>query len=178
MRPLIRFVPGLVLAAGLILLANWLGGVLGELVLHAQGIPPEGRASPISMIMVAIVLGMVVANVVTLPKAFAPGLALGLKKILRLWIILVGVKLSFFDVIKLGAYGVPVVVLLIAAVLLISHLLAKRLGVTDRLATLAAASTAICGVTATVAVAPTIDADDNAAAYTIANVPLFGMLAL
>jgi uncharacterized integral membrane protein (TIGR00698 family) len=178
MGPLIRVVPGLGLAAGVMLLANWLGGVLGEIVLRVQGIAPEGRVSPISMIMVAIVLGMIVANVVALPKTFAPGLAFGMKKVLRLGIILVGVKLSFFDVIKLGAYGVPVVVLLIAAVLVITHLLAKRLGVTDRLATLAAASTAICGVTATVAVAPTIDADDNEVAYTIANVTLFGIVAM
>ena len=48
----------------------------------------------------------------------------------------------------------------------------------DRLSTLAAASTAICGVTATVAVAPTIDADDREVAYTIANVTLFGIVAM
>jgi uncharacterized membrane protein YadS len=97
---------------------------------------------------------------------------------LRLGIILVGVKLSFLDVLELGAYGVPVVFTVIAVALVLTTWFARRLGVSDRLAALAAASTAICGVTATVAVAPAIDADDREVAYTVANVTLFGILAM
>jgi uncharacterized integral membrane protein (TIGR00698 family) len=173
-----RLVPGLALAAGLMVTANWLSGHLGAWVLALQGIDPEGRASPVSGIMVAIVLGMIVANTTGVAAVFVPGLGFGMKRVLRLGIILVGIKLSLLDVMKLGAWGIPVVFTLVAAAILATHALAKRLRVTDRLAALAAASTAICGVTATVAVAPTIDADDEEVAYTIANVTLFGILAM
>jgi hypothetical protein len=47
--------------------------------------------------------------------------------------------------------------------------LAKAAKISPRLGSLAAASTAICGITATVAVAPAIDADDQEVAYTVAN---------
>jgi uncharacterized integral membrane protein (TIGR00698 family) len=173
-----RFAPGLALAVLVMLAAQPLAAAAGAWVLRAQGVSPEGRASPVSAIMVAIVLGMVIANVVRLPAILGPGLQLGIKKVLRLGIILVGIKLSFLDVVKLGAWGVPVVVVLIAAAVALTVALGRRLGVSDKLAMLAAASTSICGVTATVAVAPTIDADDREVAYTIANVTLFGLVAM
>lgn len=173
-----RVLPGLVLAALVMLAAHYASLWVGARVLALQGIAPQGRSSPVSGIMIAIILGMVVANVVRLPAATAPGIAFGTKTLLRFGIILVGIRLSLLDVVKLGAYGVPVVFTVIALALILTNVLGKRLGVSDRLATLAAASTAICGVTATVAVAPAIDADDKEVAYTIANVTLFGIVAM
>jgi uncharacterized integral membrane protein (TIGR00698 family) len=173
-----RLIPGIALGVLVMLVARWLADVLGAWVLRLQGVGLEDRASPISGIMVAIVLGLIVANTVGVPAIFTPGLHFGIKRVLRLGIILVGIKLSFLDVVKLGAYGIPVVVTLIAAAIVLTLALARRLGVTDRLAMLAAASTSICGVTAAVAVAPTIDADDREVAYTIANVTLFGLVAM
>jgi uncharacterized integral membrane protein (TIGR00698 family) len=173
-----RIVPGLLAGAAVMIVAQWASGILGAWVLRLQGIPPGGRPSPVSSIVVAIVLGMLVANVAGLPRWFGPGLDFGIKRILRLGIILVGLKLSFFDVVRLGAFGIPVVFCVVASALVLTHVLGRRLGVSDRLATLAAASTGICGVTATVAVAPTIEADDQEVAFTIANVTIFGVVAM
>jgi uncharacterized integral membrane protein (TIGR00698 family) len=170
--------PGLALAAAVMGAAMALSGLLGGWVLQAQGIAPGGRSSPISAIMLAIVLGLAVANTVGVSPRFAPGLELCVKKVLRLGIILVGIRLSFYDLFRLGALGLPVVVVVIATAILVTRWLGRRMGVSDRLATLAAASTAICGVTATVAVAPTIGADDREVAYTIANVTLYGLVAM
>jgi uncharacterized integral membrane protein (TIGR00698 family) len=173
-----RLLPGVALAAGVMVAANWLGGILGASLLRLQGLDASGKASPISGIMVAIVVGMIVANTAGLKKVFAPGLEFSLRKTLRFGIILVGLRLSFLDVVKLGVWGVPVVLTVIVAAILLTSWFAKRLRVSDRLGTLAAASTAICGVTATMAVAPAIDADDKEVAFTIANVTLFGLIAM
>lgn len=173
-----RLLPGLGLAAAVMLAANALGGVLGAWLLRAQGIDPTGKASPISGIMVAIILGVIVANTVGTARVFAPGLEFSIKKMLRLGIILVGIKLSLMDVVRLGAWGVPVVIGIVTAALILTTWFARRLSLTDRLGSLAAASTAICGVTATMAVAPSIDAKDDEVAYTVANVTLFGILAM
>jgi uncharacterized integral membrane protein (TIGR00698 family) len=170
--------PGLALAGLVMIAAHFASGWLGARVLELQGIDPTGRSSPISGIMVAIVIGIIVANAVRLPSWMGAGFAFGTKRVLRLGIILVGIRLSFLDVVKLGAWGIPVVFTVIAVALVLATFLGRRLGVSDRLSTLAAASTAICGVTATVAVAPTIDADDKEVAYTIANVTLFGIVAM
>lgn len=173
-----RLVPGLLLAFGVMVAANYAGGLVGAWVLRLQGIDPSGKASPISGIMVAIVLGMVIANTVGTSQRFAPGLEFSIKKMLRLGIILVGIKLSFMDVVRLGAWGVPVVLAIVTVALVLTTWFARRLALTDRLGSLAAASTAICGVTAIMAVAPSIDADDKEVAYTVANVTLFGILAM
>jgi uncharacterized integral membrane protein (TIGR00698 family) len=177
-RRALEVAPGLATAALVMVAANALGAWLGAQVLRLEGLDPKDKASPVSGIMVAIIVGLVVANAVALPAFLRPGFQFGIKRVLRLGIILVGIRLSFLEVVGLGAWGAPVVVVLIATAILLTLLLGRRLGVTDRLAMLAAASTSICGVTATVAVAPAIEADDREVAYTIANVTLFGLVAM
>jgi uncharacterized integral membrane protein (TIGR00698 family) len=173
-----KAIPGLVLAVAVMLTAGALARVLGAGLLRIEGIDPAGRPSPVSAISVAVLLGLAVANTIGTAAVFRPGLAFAVRRVLRLGIILVGVKISFFDVVKLGAWGVPVVAAIIVTALLVATGLARALGLSDRLGTLAAASTAICGVTAAVAVGPTIDADENEIAYTVANVTLFGLAAM
>jgi uncharacterized integral membrane protein (TIGR00698 family) len=160
------------------LIANQVSIWLGHLVLRLQGLNPEGKASGISGMTCAILIGLLLANVFQVRPSFRPGLEFSVRKLLRLGIILVGIKLSFIDVLHLGLWGIPVVVIVIGSALLLTTWFARRLGLGTRLGTLAAASTAICGVTAALAVAPTIDADDREVAYTVANVTLFGMVAM
>lgn len=171
-------VPGLALSIGVMLVAQVLAKWLGARLLSLQGIDPAGRPTPVSGIMVSVVLGILVANSIGVPKVFTPGLSFSMKKILRLGIILVGIRLSVLDVFALGAVAVPVVAAIILAALVITIWFAKRIGVSENLGTLAAASTAICGVTAALAVAPAIEADEREVAYTLANITLFGALSM
>lgn len=169
--------PGLLLALGVALLAQPIAATLGAWLLQAQGITGEA-SSPVSAIPVAVILGLLVANTVGVHRRFSPGLSLVVKRVLRLGIILVGLKLSLLDVVKVGLIGVPMVLALVIFALGVALFIARQLGVSDRLGVLAAASTAICGITATLAVAPTIDADDREVAYTVANVTLFGLFGM
>lgn len=173
-----ELLPGLALAVGVTLASSWLARGLGAGLLRLQGLDPSGRASPVSGISVAILLGLAAANTLGTSDLFRPGLGFAVRRILRLGIILVGVRLSFLDVVRLGAWGVPVVAVLIAAALALTTAFARALGLPDRLGTLAAAATAICGVTAAVAIGPAIDAEEREVAYTVANVTLFGLLAM
>jgi hypothetical protein len=65
---------------------------------------------PISAVMVAILIGMLVSNAVSLPDWLRPGVQFAVKKILRLGIILLGIRLSISDFVQLGTLGVPIVV--------------------------------------------------------------------
>ncbi len=170
--------PGIALAAAVMLAAHALAALLGRGLLRLEGIDPAGRPSPVSGIMVAILVGMLVANTAGVPRLFLPGLHFAMKKLLRLGIILVGIRLSLLDVASLGALAVPVVATIVVVALVVTTWFARRIGVSENLGTLAAASTAICGVTAALAVAPAIEADEREVAYTIANVTLFGALAM
>ena len=175
---LLRTIPGLALAAAVMFLAVWTARLLGAGLLQIEGLDPAGRASPISGISLAILLGLAAANTIGTAALFRPGLEFSVKRVLRIGIILIGLKLSFFDVLKLGAWGVPVVTTIIVVALVVTTLIARGLGVSDRMGTLAAASTAICGVTAAVAIGPVIEAEEREVAYTIANVTLFGLAAM
>jgi len=173
-----RLVPGLLLALAVALVAQVGASALGGALLRLQGLDPAGKGSPISAISVAVILGLLVANTVGVHRAFAPGIDFAVKKVLRLGIILVGIKLSVVDVLEVGAVGVPIVAALVAFALVAALGIARRAGVSPQLGALAAASTAICGVTATLAVAPGIEADDREVAYTVANVTLFGLVGM
>lgn len=171
-------IPGVLAAAVTVVISMRVAAWLGAWLLRAQGIDPAGRGSPISAISVAVILGMAVANLLPLPALLKPGLEFSVKKLLRAGIILVGLKLSLVDVFTKGLLGIPVVAVVITTALVVSPRLARLLGVSSRLGTLTAAATGICGVTATVATAPVIGADDREVAYTVANVTLFGVLAM
>src|SRR5690606_30102445 len=54
----------------------------------------------------------------------------------------------------------------------------RLLGLPRRLGTLIAVGTSICGITAIVATAPVIDADEDETSYAVATIALFGMVAL
>ncbi len=170
--------PGVGVSLGVMLVATYTAAWLGTLVLRLQGVDPAGKGSPISAISVAVILGIIIANLIRVPEVLKPGFDFAVKKVLRLGIILVGLKLSFIEVFQRGLWGVPVVFAVIATALVVVPWLAERLKVGSRLGILTAAATGICGITATVAVAPVIEAEDREVAYTIANVTLFGVIAM
>jgi uncharacterized integral membrane protein (TIGR00698 family) len=153
----------------------WLADVLGQAILRTRGV---NTSTPISGVPVAIVIGLLLRNLATLPAALNPGLKFCVTTVLRLGIVLLGLRLSAFDVFWLGAAGVPVVIAAIATGLLFVTWFNNRLGLPPRLGTLIAAGTSICGVTAIVATAPAIKADEREVAYAVANVVAFGLFGM
>ncbi len=167
--------PGLVAALVVMLAGFWLADVIGGAMLAARGL---SGASPISGVPVAIVLGLALRNLLPLPLPFAPGLKFCTTTLLRLGIVLVGVKLSVVEMARLGVAGVPVVLVAVATGLVFVTWFNRLLGLPPRLGTLIAAGTSICGVTAIVSTAPAIDADEREVAYAVANVVAFGLFGM
>lgn len=175
---LARLVPGVAVAAFLMLLGLPIADRIGSWLLRIQGIDPAGASSPVSGVLVAIVLGIVVRNVLPLPESLQPGIQFSTKTLLRLGIVLVGVKLSLVEMVRLGLWGIPIVAVSIAAGLVLVTAFNDRLGLPPRLGTLIAAGTGICGVTAIVSVAPAIRADEKEVTYAVANITLFGLIGM
>lgn len=153
----------------------WLADIIGQGILRAQGLT---GSSPLSGVPVAIVLGLLLRNLLPLPSSLNPGLKFATTTILRAGIVIVGIRLSVFDVVKLGAAGLPVVLAAIITGLLFVTWFNRLLGLPPRLGTLIAAGTSICGVTAIVSTAPAIDADEREVAYAVANVVAFGLFGM
>ncbi|MBI2846695.1 MAG: putative sulfate exporter family transporter [Chloroflexi bacterium] len=164
-----KLVPGVVLAILIVLasvyLSDWINRSLGF-------------KSLLSYIMVAIVIGILVRNVFSVPTLFTPGISFCLRKLLRLGIILMGIRLSIYDAAKIGAWGVPIVLFAVVVGLLVTIYFTRLLKLPERLGTLIAVGTGICGASAIVATAPGIKAKDEEVAYAVANITVFGILAM
>ncbi len=163
--------PGLILAIVLAFGGQFLSDFIGVTLM---GLPK----SPISAIMMAILLGIIVRNTITLPASFQPGIRFGLVRILRLGIVLLGIRLSLGEVGAIGVQALPVIIAAVVSALLIVTYLSRKMGLSRKLGTLLAVGTSICGATAIVATAPTIAAKDDEVAYSVACVTLFGVIAM
>ena len=167
----INIIPGVVLALIFCLFSQGINNVISiELFSNSK--------SPISTAMIAILLGIIMGNAFT-PR---PGMMLGLdftqKYILKLGIIFLGIRLSFGEFIKFGTIAIPLIIICILSVLILIKLLIKKVPISSRMSYLIAIGTSVCGATAIVATAPVINAKKTEVAYAIANITLFGVIAM
>jgi uncharacterized integral membrane protein (TIGR00698 family) len=170
-QKIIKIFPGVVLALVFCLFSQGINNVIGiELFGTAK--------SPISTVMIAILLGIIMGNAFT-PR---PGMMIGLdftqKYILKLGIIFLGIRLSFEEFLKFGTVAIPLIITCILSVLILIKLLIKKVAISSKMSYLIAIGTSVCGATAIVAIAPIIEAKKTEVAYAIANITLFGVIAM
>jgi len=158
----------------LALLLAFLGEYLAATIAPALGL----QKGAISGIMMAILLGILVNNLFKLPEVLRPGIKFSVVRILRLGIVLLGIRLSIVEAGAIGLKSLPVIIATVLSALAIVTYVSKRVGLTERLGTLIAVGTSICGATAIVATAPTIGAHDDEVSYAVACITLFGVVAM
>ncbi len=166
-----KMVPGVALAIGLAVggsaLASWIGiEILGF------------TRSPISAILMAVLLGLAIRNLIGLPTVYDPGLRLCLKRILRVGVALLGIRMTMAAAGTIGLMALPLVVICITSALCLVTWFSRLLGLPKRLGLLIAVGTSICGNSAIVATGPVIDAEDDEMSYAVGCITVFGLLAL
>jgi len=159
-------------AIGLTLAAIW----LSELPFRPFTL--AGGRHPIEPVMLAIVLGMALSNCWTLPKTLQPGIKFSVKKVLPLGIVLLGARLDFREMIKVGAEGLMLSVLETLVALGLLLVFTRLLRLPQKLGVLLGVGTAICGGTAIVATAPVIEAEEKDVVFSVATVTLLGLIAM
>jgi uncharacterized integral membrane protein (TIGR00698 family) len=161
-----RTLPGLALAAL---------GVAAAWAVHRllPGVP---------LLTAAVVLGIVAAH---LPGARSlvrgagrPGLSYAGKRLMRIGIVLLGLKLGLDDVLGLGWATVTMVLGVVAATFFGTWWLGRRMGLPGDQPLLIAAGYSICGASAIGAVSEATDSDERDAATSVALVTLCGTLAI
>jgi uncharacterized integral membrane protein (TIGR00698 family) len=164
---LLRYLPGLAVVAAI---------GAPALVLQSQ-LTVSGK-TVVSAVAVAIVLGVLIRNLWGLAETCKPGVSFAVKRLLRVGIALLGAQLSLGQVLRTGATAVLVVATCIVLAILVVRFLSTRMGLSDRLGTLLAVGTSICGVSAIVATAPAIEAKQEETAMAVATITVFGLLAV
>jgi uncharacterized integral membrane protein (TIGR00698 family) len=166
----VKIIPGLALTVAI--------AIIGIVLTKWIKVPLNLKQSPVSAIMMAIVLGIIVKNTIDVPQSFQPGVGFGLKKLLRLGIILMGIRLSIFNVLQIGALSVGIVVACISTGIFLTLFVTRKLGLPERLGTLIGVGTGICGASAIVATGPAIEAEEDEVAYAIGTITIFGIMAM
>lgn len=154
------FIKGIILTLGIALVAKYIStfpffSILGQLV-------------------IAIILGMVWRATFNVPDVWQMGISFSSKKLLRLGIILLGMRLNLADIYHAGASVFLIAFLNLVFALFVVYWLTKVLHVDKKLGILTACGTAICGAAAVVAIAPQIKANEKETAVGAAIVALLG----
>lgn len=159
---------GLHLVLGIAIVSRFLHGLIHQPVLSKS----------ISEILVAVLLGLYIGNVFPLSQEIRAGAKFALQRLLRLGIILLGLRLSLQDVAATGLTALVLVAICISAALALAYVAGRLFHVPPKLAALIGVGTAICGNTAIVATAPVLEADEEEMGFAVATITLFGLLAV
>ena len=135
--------------------------------------------SPVSPIIIAIIIGMVFSNLNnSFISRWKPGYDFCIKRLLKLGIIFLGIRLSFIDLVQYGSKALIVVIPCILITIVLVKSLSIKFKIPEKLSLLIAVGTSICGATAIAALAPSINAKKTEITYAIANITVFGLFAM
>ncbi|WP_341241306.1 putative sulfate exporter family transporter [uncultured Nocardioides sp.] len=134
----------------------------------------SGLVPLLGALLVALALGTVVANTPLAHARALVGHAAVTKLLLRLGVVLLGLRLPLGDVAAIGAAGVLVVVATVVLTYAATRALGTHLGLDQRLVTLLAAGFSICGAAAIAALADAVGARQKDVAHSVALVTIYG----
>ncbi len=137
-----------------------------------------GPFASVSKLTAAVAIGALIGNSALATPAAAPGLAFAAKKLLRVGVVLLGLRLSLSDISELGPRGLGVVVVTVAVTFFGTQWIGRKLGLSRDLSLLVATGYSICGASAIAAVEGATEAEEEEVAAAIGLVTLFGSLAI
>ena len=130
----------------------------------------------ISASVFALFGGMIVNPFISKYGFFKNGIGFVSKKLLRLAIILFGLRLTISQVLEVGKYSLFVMVFTLLTAFGGGYLFGRLFKMNWKLSSLISTGTGICGGSAIAAVAPVIDAEDKDIAYAISVTFIFDVL--
>ncbi len=162
----VAVLPGLGLALGVTVLALCLEA-LEERLLGARYV--DG-------LVIAILLGTLIHTGLGLAPRFVAGVQFATKTVLEVAVVLLGGTISAAALAQSGLGLIVAVAVVVTLALAASYLVARWLGLDERLATLVACGNSICGNSAIMATAPVIDAPAEDVAASIAFTAALGIV--
>lgn len=128
----------------------------------------------------AIVLGIAVGHTpAARHAATGPGIEFAKQRLLRLGIVLYGLRLGLTDLGALGASGLAIDLLMVGTTFALAYTLGRRVfGLDHRTTVLIGAGSSICGAAAVMACAPVVRGRADEVAVAVSTVVVFGTLAM
>lgn len=153
-------------------------GVVMTLVIAMVATIMGNKFPIIGSAIFAIILGIIINNIIIIPKKYEAGIKFSSKKILHYSIVVLGFTLSFQSIGVIGWKSLPIIIVTLCAAFLAVFLLMKILKINEHLSILIGVGTAICGGSAIAATSPVIKAKESEVAFAISTIFLFNLLAV
>jgi uncharacterized integral membrane protein (TIGR00698 family) len=131
----------------------------------------------LTYVAVLLLVGMAIRNTVGLAEVFKAG-TVAARPLIKPGIIILGAYYMWSDVLKVGVFGLALVVAFVMGTQILISYWGRRAKVDPGLAGVMAAGVGVCGVSAAVAVAPVVNAKPRDFFYAIGTILLFGTLGL
>ncbi len=157
---------------------GWLMGVTMTLVIAvlANNLATLPILSIMGPLVIAILIGVVWRAVFGLKVKFEKGIAFSNKRLLRMGIILLGMRLNLFDISNAGMKIIIIAIVVIVFTLFSVYSLTRFLKVEKKMGILTACGTAICGAAAVAAIAAPLKAKEEETAVAAATVAILGTI--
>lgn len=130
----------------------------------------------IGHLVLAILLGIIWSHTIGWNRSYKVGVDFSSKKLLRLGIILLGLRLNLSDLAHAGVSTFLYAAFLLCVTLLAVYSFARMLRVDKTLSLLTACGTAICGAAAIVAIASVVRAKESVTAVSVGVIAVLGTL--
>lgn len=131
----------------------------------------------LNYILISILIGMLIRNIFNIPGIFIQGIKTS-RLFIKIGVILLGSLYSIVDLANLGSKAFLIVLSFIIMTLILTLYLGRKTGMSPAAASILAAGTSVCGVSAIVATAPAVRAKTSDVAYSIATILSVGLIFL
>lgn len=165
----VQRIPGILLCAAISAVASYLGQI--------DWFASKG----LSVLTLAIIIGMLVGNTIYGSLAPTAGVGIGFTKqtLLRLGIVLYGFRLTTSDIAHVGLAGVAIDAIVVTGTFLLAMWIGtKWLGMDRKTVMLIGAGSSICGAAAVLGTEPVVKARSEQVTVAVATVVVFGTICI
>jgi uncharacterized integral membrane protein (TIGR00698 family) len=128
--------------------------------------------------VIAILCGIALSSVRSLPTLLVPGITFTSKRVLQASVVVLGFDLSLSQLLSVGLSSLPVLIGTLLIALTVAWLAGRALRLGSDLRTMIGVGTAICGASAIAAADAVIEADEADVSYAIATIFTFNVVAV
>ncbi len=131
----------------------------------------------LNYVVLGILVGVVVTNTIGIPAFAAAGVKTA-RFVLKMGVIMLGARYSFAELAKLGVYSIWLIGIFVLGTVVMVLWLGGLFKQPKSMTGVLSAGMGVCGVSATVAVAPVVKAKSEEMAYTIGTILSFGIICM
>ncbi len=131
----------------------------------------------LNYVVLGILVGVIITNTIGIPKFAAAGVKTA-RFVLKMGVIMLGARYSFAELAKLGVYSVWLIGFFVLGTVFLVLWLGGLFKQPKTMTGVLSAGMGVCGVSATVAVAPVVKARSEEMAYTIGTILSFGIICM